>query len=523
MKKNNRDIELLSAYIDGELSPSEKKYIEEKIKSSLELQKELSELKKLKEITSNSFDKIPESPFFETRLFANLNAKNSTRFNIKKWIPIASLTVVTITLMAVLKFNPNLIDNIIKQQKTNLEGFYKENLQPLLYAADLTNEDIFNFAVYQELPLDNTNNQVLRLGNDVKGKEFFEIKKANAVARENNLQKFVAALNFDEDESKKIDSIIGSYSDKISALVLVNDKNSVAINPNIWNTRKLILADILAFAEKHASSNFNKMIPEQSIQFDNHSIAKWVNEAKSLKDDQYIFCTSDSIFKENFVFDMSEFKKNMKKMTEEMAELSKHKTKLREYHFKLDSTINNQNKNSNWEKQFSVFVDTNFIKVSVQNMVMDFADIDLPNFDSIAIVIHEATQNFNTIRPPAPPMTVGNKGYNFEYNTVVPRKKGKTDVNLDSLMHIKNLENDKNRIEQNERMKKDTNKNNVQFFSNDSLILMQNKELKKEMDKLRKELQKFREDFTIPNDSDQENSKKGKQNISPVDFDPIEI
>jgi len=196
---------------------------------------------------------------------------------------------------------------------------------------------------------------------------------------------------------------------------------------------------------------------------------------------------------------------------------------LREYHFKLDSTINNQNKNSNWEKQFSVFIDTNFIKVSVQNMVMDFADIDLPNFDSIAIVIHEATQNFNTIRPPAPPMTVGNKGYNFEYNTVVPRKKGKTDVNLDSLMHIKNLENDKNRIEQNERMKKDTNKNNVQFFSNDSLILMQNKELKKEMDKLRKELQKFREDFTIPNDSDQENSKKGKQNISPVDFDPIEI
>ncbi len=49
---------------------------------------------------------------------------------------------------------------------------------------------------------------------------------------------------------------------RISALVLVNDKNAVAINPNIWNTRKLILADILAFAEKHASSNFNKMIPE---------------------------------------------------------------------------------------------------------------------------------------------------------------------------------------------------------------------------------------------------------------------
>ena len=33
MKKNKTDIELLSAYIDGELSPAEKKYIEDKIKS----------------------------------------------------------------------------------------------------------------------------------------------------------------------------------------------------------------------------------------------------------------------------------------------------------------------------------------------------------------------------------------------------------------------------------------------------------------------------------------------------------
>jgi hypothetical protein len=121
------------------------------------------------------------------------------------------------------------------------------------------------------------------------------------------LQKFVTALDFDEYEIKKIDSIIGSYSDQISALVLVNDQNAFAINPNIWNTRKLILADILAFAEKHASSDFNKMIPTQVMQLDDHSVAKWVNEAKAMKDDQYIFCTSDSIFKEDFVFDMSEY------------------------------------------------------------------------------------------------------------------------------------------------------------------------------------------------------------------------
>ena len=70
--KRNKDIELLSAYVDGELSQPEKKYIEEKIKSSLELQKELSDLKKLKELAAGSFDRISESPYFETRLFLSL-------------------------------------------------------------------------------------------------------------------------------------------------------------------------------------------------------------------------------------------------------------------------------------------------------------------------------------------------------------------------------------------------------------------------------------------------------------------
>jgi len=88
MNKNYTDKELLSAYIDGELSLNEKKLIEDKIKTSLELQKELSDLKKIKELTSGSVDRISESPFFETRLFANINTQASNRFNYKKWIPI---------------------------------------------------------------------------------------------------------------------------------------------------------------------------------------------------------------------------------------------------------------------------------------------------------------------------------------------------------------------------------------------------------------------------------------------------
>lgn len=519
MKSYSKDKELLSAYIDGELSPSEKKYIEEKIKSSLELQKDLSELKRLKELTNASVERISDSPFFETRLFANLNSEKPSKFNLKKWMPISALTLLTLTLMAILKFNPDLIDNIVKQQKSNLAGFYKENLQPLLYAADLKNEDIFNFALYHELPLDNTNNQILKIGYDAKGSEYFEIKKVAELSNVNkaeNLKQFIAALDLNKNEVDKIDSIIGSYSERISALVLVNDKNAVAINPDIWNTRKLILADILAFAEKHASNSFYKLIPEEVSKIDDNTIAQWVSESKTSKDDQYIFCTPDSIFKEFFVFDMNEFKVNMQKMTNELVKLEDEKNVLREYHFKVDQLNKKNKKNSDWTEQFKVFVDTNIIKVSVQNFAVNIPKIDLPNFDSIAIVIQEATQNIRSVRPPSPPVTVGSKNYNYDYRKVSPKNKRKTEVNLDSLMHIQNLQIDKSDSDV-------TNNKNVNPYFKDSVIILQNNELKKEMDNLRQELQKFRNDLTKPNESDSGRSKKSKQKMNPVDTNEIEI
>jgi len=522
MKKYNTDKELLSAYIDGELSQSEKKLIEEKIKSSLELQKELSDLKRLKELTSSSMERISDSPFFETRLFANLKSESRTKLNIKKWLPISALTLITLGLMAILKFNPNLLNNLIETQKSNIVGFYKQNLQPLLYAADLTNEDIFNFALYQELPLDSANQQVLKLGYNPAGTEYFEIKNASDLKHVNNLQKFVVALELNDQETEMIDSIIGSYSEDISGLVLVNDKNSVAINPNIWNTRKIILADILAFAKKHAGNNYSKILPTQVAQFDDHSIANWVNEAKSLKDDQYIFCTPDSIFRDSFEFDITEFSKNMEKMSEELTELHNQKALVNEFKFKIDSTFNKHKRNSDKPNQFEVVIDRDFIKVNVQSFGVDIPEIDLPDFDSIAIIINEATKNINIIHPPAP-VTVGKKNFNYNYNTVSPKKNKNRDVNLDSLMHEKNIEVDSKRSEQKKRFEDEPTEGSSGYYFNDSLIILQNQDLKNEMDKLRKELQQFRRDLTVPQKDDSLQSKKSIQKNKATGVKVIEI
>lgn len=519
MRKKITDKELISAYLDGELSQSEKKYIEERIKNSLELKKELEDYKSLKDLTSGSYDRIPESPFFETRLMANLNVKDERKINLRKMIPITSLVIFTFGLMMFLKINPKLIDDLIDQQKSNLESFYKENLQPLLYAANLTNEDIFNFAVYKELPLDSANQQILRLGNDSAGAEYFEIKNGSDIPNSNNLKSFVAALDLDEKKVKMIDSIIGSYSDQLSTLVLVNDKNSVAINPNIWNTRKMILADIVAFAQKHAGHDYTSLLPSGLAEIDKSEVLKWVNDAKSVKADQYIFLTPDSIFEDNFVFNIDEYKTQMVEIKENLNELKHRESELRESRINFDSVYANRIRSNEKSKVYEIYVDKDFIKVNVPGFVEGIPEIELPDFDSIALVIKEATENIRTVRTQGLPNTVNNNNYKFDINTNMPQSKSRREVDLDVLLKQKNKENNQKIIEQQKVFKKQSVENNTKEKPVDSLLMMQNNELKKEMDKLRKELRKFREEIKDSQKDDKDSSNQ--KNITDPDY--IEI
>ena len=94
--------ELLSAYFDGELSGEEKERLELQIKSSLELQKKLDDLSKIKNTISGIYPSLPASPYFETRLFAELKSQKPWYRKVLKWSPAAGLVAATILLMVVL-------------------------------------------------------------------------------------------------------------------------------------------------------------------------------------------------------------------------------------------------------------------------------------------------------------------------------------------------------------------------------------------------------------------------------------
>ena len=213
----NINYEKLSAYLDGELPLEEKNKFEEELALSSDLQKKLSELKKLKQLTASSIKPLSESPYFETRLFASLKEHKTSFLSLKKLSPIVGFLVLTLAVMIFLKYNPQIIENLVEQQKSNLAGFYKQNLKPLLYAANLSNEDVFNFAFNHQLPLDKTNSQYLQLGYDTTGNGFFEIKTRNIASNVNNLDKFIRALNLNSQQKEKVDSILQNYAEELQS------------------------------------------------------------------------------------------------------------------------------------------------------------------------------------------------------------------------------------------------------------------------------------------------------------------
>ena len=501
MKKLHNDFEFLSAYIDDELTAGEKANVEEKLLSSKELQNKLNELKRIKELTFSSIKRIEENPYFETRLNAALNVNKPHRNRIKKWYPAIGFSIIAIFLMVILKFNPGIIDEMVEQQKTNLSGFYTENLKPLLLTAGFTNEDIFNFALSKQLPLDKSNSKYLLLGSKPNGDNYFEIKKASLIPDGDSFEKFVKAMNLNREQKHQMDSILDSYADDLQSQVLVNDKNTVAINPNLWNYHKAIFADIMAFAKDANKKEFNKIIPSGYTFYDKPEVDNFVQKIKNRPDSQYIFITPDSVFSTTFKFDKDKFRAEMEKFHKELRKNLKNFDKeFKDFKFNvmIDSNLARIKHDPGYSKNFKIFVDSNSCRVELGDI--HIPEIELPNFDSIAAQIDEATKSIKSFSFSIPQFD-GRNHFRFKF------KSGDSTQNFD--IKIPNVDSLIG-LHRNFFYSPGDSTTAFKFFNNDSLI--NSKEFRRQMQRLQKEIERMREEMNNLR-KDMKNDTKDKKSV----------
>ncbi len=326
------------------------------------------------------------------------NKTPSTANRIRAYLPYVVLFILTVGLMVFFKYNKRNLGSIIKSGTSDLLSL-AQNLKPLIFHTEITNEDVFNFALYQSLPLDKEKNKVLLVSTNEQGNNIYEIKPAEYNPSTNNYSTFVKFLDLNKIQKDKADSLLDGYKKEIYSSVLVNDKNIIAINPKLSQLRQAVLADIVSFAQKVDAAKTYQLF-ENKLKFSgDERITDLIASAKNIPQSEYILISPDTVARTHFTWDREKFNKNLN-------ELGKNKNLTYTPMIKMDN-IDRSSGNS-WgrdvnspESDFSFKIDSNQFKIeipqeAINNFTASFSD-------SIRIKLNEAAKEIRNISIPMPP------------------------------------------------------------------------------------------------------------------------
>jgi hypothetical protein len=229
---------------------------------------------------------------------------------VRKNLPFILLLILTIVLMLLFRYNKKGISTMIEEGKRNLLSLYTSSLRPLISQTEISEEDLFNFALYQTLPLDKQKNKVLLLSR-AGGNQVYEIKSTTYNLDTKNYDSFVKLIGMNLTQKSSADSILNSYKKDIYSCVLANDKDAYAINPKIVKVQQAMLADLVSLSYKVDSKKAEKIFISTS-RMNHGELASVINSAKQPASAEYFLITPDTVAKTDLYWDQHKFNNQLK-------------------------------------------------------------------------------------------------------------------------------------------------------------------------------------------------------------------
>ncbi len=270
---------------------------------------------------------------------------NKDKNNVRVKSTIVGLILLTIGLMIIFKNNSSNLEDL----PDDVISFYSQNLKPLFYQTTITEEDIFNFALYQNIPIDKQNNRLLQIDLNDSQEVELNVKDALIKGNTNNYNKFVRELDLDNIQKKSLDSILLSYKEKIYKTVLVNENNAVAVDPKIVVLREALVYDINNYIlQNNLVNSYPILLTKQFEPSANKVFTKVKSDISKNKDRNFIFFTPDTVV--NIECDLPSLSMENKKLNNELVnvrhEISKRRSKTNIYEIKEDQIIVRGNNNN---------------------------------------------------------------------------------------------------------------------------------------------------------------------------------
>ena len=230
-------------------------------------------------------------------MFSDLNNKNSTS-KIKRNLPIVGLVILTVSLL--ICFGIEQFDNSSKTNENDLlSDLYSNTLKPLFLEEKLTKEDVLNFALYNNLPVDKRENKILEVKNNSVGDEIIEIKKADIKKDTDNYSKFVNIMNLDKRQKNELDSLLEEFKKNITNTIFSDDEQTLAVDARIGLLHRVLRTEIFDFISRiKTKRSVEQLYAEGTLESFNEAIEKERN--KSVR--SYIFFTPDTVIQSEAEF-----------------------------------------------------------------------------------------------------------------------------------------------------------------------------------------------------------------------------
>ncbi|HEY6951089.1 MAG TPA: hypothetical protein VI758_01710 [Bacteroidota bacterium] len=308
---NDHISSLLSQYLDGVLNEQDRARVEELVAHDASVRREYDELKKIRDLLSQSTKLEPNIAFWtrlSTRIEEHKEAERLLPFP-GRYLPTAALAgVVGLLLIGVVIFQNRMSLFHFMSEKSQAvqsvyeEGILKGSIYPLLSSID--NNQVLQFSLLGVLPLDAKAETSLRV--DQNASNGYQIKLGKSAKKKSKpitVKDFYAEIQATDKQRQVIDSLFGLAKKRIESSVLVSDNHAVAIDPALAQLNKVMVSNIAASLEPFQRVRFGHYLEKKDAPYtfisrkvvpvDPESIYVEMNRIPSLH--RFVVITADSM------------------------------------------------------------------------------------------------------------------------------------------------------------------------------------------------------------------------------------
>ncbi len=316
------------------------------------------------------------------------NTSHKRRF--KNFAPWIGLGILTVGLMIFFKFSEQGYSDL-QVKGNNLLAKYTENLSPLYATSELSNEDVFNFALYNNLPIDKDKNRMFTIESDSYGNENYVVAELDSLPATKNLELYKNKLGLNSTERESIDSILNNYKEDLYSSILLADNQSIALAPKIALLQKAIGTDIYEFAlRKKQSTGSGKSKVNYAVDNKEKIVSSLRQAGTDDSPEEFIFMTPDTVFSHDFAI-------NKRKLNESLKQFEAQKKSTGVQSDWSRGILSDQNPSAFAytkipEDQYSYQFDSNYYKLTLP--VNEFLNENSLDYDSLKWGLENLAKDF---------------------------------------------------------------------------------------------------------------------------------